>query len=78
VTEISIRDLRNHGGTVIDRVAQGEAMTVTRDGQPVALRQPLSRPPFSLAALLARWSNLPSMDPVKLRHDVDSVIDQRL
>ena len=78
MTEVSIRELRNHGGDVVDRVAKGEKMTVTRDGQPVALLQPLSRPPYSLGALLARWSNLPAMDPVELRRDVDSVIDQRL
>jgi prevent-host-death family protein len=78
VTEVSIRELRNHGGEVVDRVAQGEKMTVTRDGEPVALLQPLSRPPYSLGALLERWSNLPPMDPAALRRDVDSVIDQRL
>jgi antitoxin (DNA-binding transcriptional repressor) of toxin-antitoxin stability system len=76
MSEVSIRDLRNHG--VVDRVSQCETMTVTRDGQPVALLQPLTRPPYALGALLARWSNLPSMDPAELRRDVDSVIDQRL
>ena len=28
--EVSIRDLRNHGGEVIDAVAAGESVTVTR------------------------------------------------
>jgi prevent-host-death family protein len=32
VTEISVRELRNHGGDVIDRVVLGEHLTVTRDG----------------------------------------------
>ena len=78
MSEISIRELRNHGGEVVDRVALGEKMTVTRDGKPVALLQPLRRPPFSLGALLERWSKLPPMDPAALRRDVDSVIDQGL
>ena len=78
MTEVSIRELRNHGGEVVDRVARGEQMTVTRDGQPVALLQPLSRPPYSLGALLERWSNLPPMDPAELRRDIDAEIDQSL
>ena len=30
--EVTIRDLRNHGGEVVDRVAAGERLTVTRAG----------------------------------------------
>jgi prevent-host-death family protein len=41
MSEISIRDLRNHGGEVIDRVEAGERLTVTRDGRPVAELRPL-------------------------------------
>ena len=48
--EVSIRALRNHGGDVVDRVALGEPLTVTRDGQPVATLQPLGRPALSAAA----------------------------
>jgi len=63
MSEISIRDLRNHGGDMVDRVAQGERMTVTRDGKPVALLLPLDRAPLSARVLLQRWSHLPAMDP---------------
>ena len=35
MSEITVRDLRNHGGAVLDRVARGEALTVTRDGRSV-------------------------------------------
>ena len=48
VTEISIRELRNHGGEVVDRVALGEHITVTRDGRPVAQLTPLLREPLRL------------------------------
>ena len=78
MAEISIRELRNHGGEAVDRVALGEHLIVTRDGKPVATLQPLSRPPFSITALVRRWSKLPSMDPAAFRRDVDSVIDPGL
>ncbi len=76
--EVSIRELRNHGGEVIDRVERGERLTVTRDGRPVAQLAPLRGSPLSAAALLARWSRLPNVDPAALRADIDELIDQRL
>ena len=78
VSEISIRELRNHGGDMVDRVAHGERMTVTRDGRPVALLVPLGREPLSVDVLIERWSQLPAMDPESLRRDVDAVIDPSL
>jgi prevent-host-death family protein len=78
VSEISIRELRNHGGEVIDRVERGERLTVTRDGKPVAQLRPLDRPPQSTAVLLSKWSQLPAMKPDSLRRDLDDVIDARL
>ncbi|MCC6184817.1 MAG: type II toxin-antitoxin system prevent-host-death family antitoxin, partial [Microthrixaceae bacterium] len=32
MSEASIRELRNHGGEVVDRVRAGEVVTITRDG----------------------------------------------
>lgn len=78
MNEISIRDLRNHGGEMVDRVAHGERMTVTRDGKPVALLVPLGREPLSASVLIKRWSQLPEMDPGSLRRDIDTAIDQSL
>jgi len=78
MTEVSIRDLRNHGGEVIDRVARGEELTITRDGKPVAQLRPLDKPPLSLAALVRRWAHLPPMDPVALRRDIDASVDPSL
>ena len=37
---------------MLDRVAAGERMVVTRDGRPVAVLAPLPRPQLSSAALL--------------------------
>ena len=73
-----MRELRNHGGAVLDRVAGGESLTVTRSGRPVALLRPLTRPALPLAVLRERWSRLPRIDPARLRADVDAVIDQSL
>lgn len=76
--EITIRELRNHGGRVVDRVALGESMTVTRNGKPVALLSPLEAPPLSTKDLFIRWASLPGMDPDSLRHDIDAIIDESL
>jgi prevent-host-death family protein len=75
---VTVRDLRNHGGDVIDRVVAGESVVVTRSGEPVAEMRPLRRRGLDAATLLARWRHLPSLDPVVFREDVDSVIDQSL
>jgi len=78
MTEASIRDLRNHGGEVIDRVAAGERVVITRDGKPVAELRALPQPRLSAPALIERFRRLPPVDAVRLRADVDAVIDQTL
>lgn len=75
---VTIRDLRNHGGDVVDRVLKGEALVVTRGGRPVAELKPLHRPAVDATTLLSRWRHLPHVDPQRLRDDVDSVLDARL
>ncbi len=75
MSEVSIRDLRNHGGEVIDRVAGGDHVIVTRDGKPVAELRPLARRRLSAVALLQRWRRLPPMDPARLRDDLGSIVD---
>jgi prevent-host-death family protein len=52
--DVSIRDLRNKGGEVVDRAARGEPITITRAGKPVAELRPVARRGVSAAALLAR------------------------
>jgi len=78
MTDVSIRDLRNHGGEILDRVAGGEAMTVTRDGHPIAELHPLPRRPLRAALLLERRRGLPVVDPAKWRADVDDLLDPAL
>jgi prevent-host-death family protein len=78
MTEVAIRDLRNHGGEILDRVAGGEVMTVTRDGHPIAELRPLPRRPLQANLLLQRWRSLPAADPAQLRADIDDLLDPAL
>jgi antitoxin (DNA-binding transcriptional repressor) of toxin-antitoxin stability system len=78
MAEVSIRDLRNHGGDVVDRAATGEKITITRSGRPVAELRALSQPPLVAQALLERWHRLPPVDAVALRADIDRLLDASL
>ena len=78
MAEVTIRELRNKGGVVIDRVLAGEHLTVTRSGRPVAQLRPLPRRGPDPATLLDRWRHLPHLDPASLRHDIDQIIDPSL
>lgn len=75
---VNVRDLRNHGGEVLDRVEAGERLTVIRSGRPVADLTPLPRKSPDPATLLERWRRLPHVDPDALRRDLDAVIDPSL
>ncbi len=75
---MSIRDLRNHGGDVVDRVERGERVIVTRDGRPVAELHSLTGPPMPLSTVLERWRRLPVVDPERLRADIDEIVDSSL
>jgi antitoxin (DNA-binding transcriptional repressor) of toxin-antitoxin stability system len=78
MAEVAVRDLRNHGGEILDRVAGGESLTVTRDGRAVPELRPLPRRPLPASVLLQRWRRLPAVDPARLRADIDSVLDPAL
>ena len=78
MADVTIRELRNKGGEVIERVIAGEVLTITRDGMPVARLSPLPTRTLSAEALLGRRRNLPPMDPESLRRDIDKIIDQSL
>jgi prevent-host-death family protein len=78
VDNVTVRDLRNKGGEVLDRVERGESVIVTRDGRAIAELRPLPRPSVGPAELIARRRRLPQVDPVALRRDIDAVLDQSL
>ena len=76
--EVTVRELRNHGGRVLDRVERGEALTVTKDGSPVAELRPLPRRSLPATELIARARRIPKVDPDRLRRDIDEILDQSL
>ena len=78
MADVSIRDLRNHGGEVVERAQRGERLTITRAGKPVAQLVPLRRPTVPLDELVRRRARFPQVDPSKLLGDVDAVLDSAL
>jgi prevent-host-death family protein len=78
MADVSIRDLRNHGGDVVDRAARGERITITRSGRAVAELRPVPPSPLAAEVLLSRRRRLPPIDPVALRMDIDDLLSSSL
>ena len=78
MAKVSIRDLRNHGGEVVDRAARGEQITITRSGRAVADLRTLSQRVLSSEELIERFKRVPRIDYNELRDDLDSIVDPRL
>jgi prevent-host-death family protein len=76
--QVTVRELRNKGREVLDRVERGETVIVTRDGRAVAELRPLPRRSPGPVELNARRKRLPRVDPDVLRRDIDSVMDTTL
>lgn len=75
---VTVRDLRNRSASVLARVAHGESLTITRDGEPVAEVVPLPRRAVSAEQLIARRQGLPKIDAAALRADIDEILDASL
>ncbi len=75
---VTIRELRHHGGDVVDRAARGEPITITRAGKAVAELHPATPLALPAETLLERWRRLPAVDPIALRVDIDEVLDAGL
>jgi antitoxin (DNA-binding transcriptional repressor) of toxin-antitoxin stability system len=78
MSDVTIRDLRNHGGEVVDRAVRGEQITITRAGKPVAELRATTPPGITAEVLLARWRSVPRVDPARLRADIDELLDSAL
>lgn len=72
MAEVSVRDLRNHGGDVLDSVMRGASVTVTRQGKPIA------EDGTPATVLVDRWRTIPVLDFASLRSDLDAVLDPAL
>ncbi|HEU5064071.1 MAG TPA: type II toxin-antitoxin system prevent-host-death family antitoxin [Solirubrobacterales bacterium] len=59
---VGIRELKDQVSAIIDRVEEGEAITVTKRGRPVAKIVAAGMPPH-LAALVAEGAVRPSEGP---------------
>lgn len=59
---VGIRELKDKASAIIDRVEEGEAITVTKHGRPVARIVSAATPPH-LAALMAESTVRPSEGP---------------
>jgi prevent-host-death family protein len=59
---VGIRELKDKASSIIDRVEDGEAITVTKHGRPVARIVSATTPPH-LAALVADGTVRPSESP---------------
>lgn len=77
MSDVTIRELRNHGGEVVDRAARGEPITITRAGKPVAELRPADAPAVTAETLIARWRSLPPVGHARLRADLDELLDAR-
>jgi prevent-host-death family protein len=75
---VTVRELRNNGGAVLDRVERGESVIVTRDGHPIAELRPLPRRSARPTELIERRKRLPRVNPESLRRDIDAAINASL
>ncbi len=78
MTKVTIRELRNKGGEVVERASRGEQITITRAGTPVASLRALDMEALTADVLLARWRHLPTVDPAGLRADIDEILGHEL
>jgi prevent-host-death family protein len=68
--EVASRELRNNTRALLDRVGAGESVTITVDGLPVAVLQPLSRRP--------RWLSREEFARRVVSHQADAGLTQQL
>ena len=64
MTEIASRELRNNTRALLERVEAGEAITITVDGRPAAILQPVGR--------RSHWIDRDEFVREIVRHQADS------
>lgn len=70
---MTVREFRNRGGAIVDRVVAGERITITRNGEPVAQLERIRRR-LTAAELLNRWRHLPSVNAAMLHADIGTML----
>lgn len=71
----TVSELRHRAARVLHRVAAGETLTVTMDGEPIAELRPVAPRALSAETLLERWRHLPPVNASQLRADIDGIVD---
>jgi prevent-host-death family protein len=77
MADISVRDLRNEGGEILDSVMRGATVTVTRQGRPIAELRPIRRG-TDTARLLAIWQGTPTFAFDRFRSDLAEIFEDSL
>lgn len=79
MTEIPLRELRNHTSEVLRRVEDGEELDVTVNGRPVARLVPMPRRPRFLPAevLLAHPADRAMLDDIREFRGDDNMADRK-
>ena len=75
---MSVWDLRNPGGDVLDSVLRGKRVTVTRPGTPVVELGPAAAAGAPASVVLDRWATIPVLDLDGLCADLDAVLNPSL
>jgi prevent-host-death family protein len=75
---VSIEELQANWADFVDRAVRGEVLLITKDGRAVAELRPLPSASTPMAEVLRRAADLPPIDPVQFRKDVDSLLDMTL
>lgn len=73
---ISQRELRNDSGAIMRALDRGEAFVITRNGIPVGELHPARRRFVSRELLHQAFAHAPTIDPMRFRADVDTIVDQ--
>lgn len=77
MARVSIRELRNEGGEILDSVMRGATVIITRQGRPIAELRPLLQG-TDTSELLDHWRGTPTLDLDDLRADLAAVLDDSL
>jgi len=75
--QVTQRELRNQSGEIMRGLDRGESFIITRNGVVVGELSPLKRRRFvSRVALVGAFADAPKINRLRLRKDLDAVIDQ--
>jgi prevent-host-death family protein len=73
MTQVASRELRNQTRSLLDRVEAGEIITITVDGRPVAVLQPVGRRPRWMSREAFVTGILRSQADAGLTHDLRAI-----